>query len=177
MEIDYRGENSNEAIQRFSQIYRENYAWLSRWLYRNLKASTNLEDLVQDTFLKLFVTNKAHLIREPKAYLATTARGLMIDQIRHSVIERKYLEYLALVQQDEVALSAEQVVASVELLERIAMAISDLPERQRISLLLYYLEGRKQDEIAQRFNVTTRTIQNDLVKAMVHCQQWIEKNA
>jgi RNA polymerase sigma-70 factor (ECF subfamily) len=39
---------------------------------------------------------------------------------------------------------------------------------------LYYIE-LKQADIAKQLNLTTRTVQHDLAKAMVHCQ-WIQKH-
>ena len=78
----------------FSCLYAENYAWLSRWLYRHLTSTLYLEDILQDTFLKLFISKQAHQIREPKAYLASTARCIAIDKARREIIEKKYLEFL-----------------------------------------------------------------------------------
>lgn len=163
----------NQNDQLFSQIYAENYAWLSNWLYRHLKSTTNLEDILQDTFFKLFLSNNVHLIREPKAYLASTARCLIINQTRHEMIEKQYLAFLAETQQNQLEHSPEQTLLVIELLHRISTALADLPERPRCALLLYYLEGKSQVEIAQQYQVTTRTIQNDLVKAVVHCHQYL----
>ncbi|MBF7686536.1 sigma-70 family RNA polymerase sigma factor [Acinetobacter sp. B10A] len=166
----------NDERQIFIKIYEENYQWLNRWLLKSLKSNLHLDDLVQDTFLKLFISKKAHLIREPKAYLATTARRLFIDRTRHEIIERKYRDYLQEYADEYIDYSPEEILCHLQLLDQVAMAISDLPERQRVSFLLYYLEGVKQSDIAVRFNVSTRTIQNDLVKAMVQCHLCIQQD-
>lgn len=160
--------------QLFSKIYAENYAWLSRWLYRHLRSTTHLEDILQDTFVKLFVSRKVHLIQEPRAYLASTARCIAIDQARHEMVEKKYLEYLQDIQEDSLQDCPEQTLIIVELLHRITLAVSDLPERPRLCLLLYYLEGQTQANIAEQLNVSKRTVQLDLAKAIVHCHQWIQ---
>ncbi|OEY97575.1 sigma-70 family RNA polymerase sigma factor [Acinetobacter qingfengensis] len=167
---------TQQAGKRFCQIYAENYNWLSQWLYRHLKSNIHLEDIVQDTFLKLFISNQAHLIREPRAYLATTARCIVVDQARHAIVEKKYLEHLQYLQQENVQSSPEQTIMIVELLQRITLAVSDLAERPRLCLLLYYLDGMSQEKIAQHLKVSRRTVQLDLVKAMVHCHQWMMQN-
>ncbi|MBF7689025.1 RNA polymerase sigma factor [Acinetobacter rathckeae] len=166
----------NEERQVFIKIYKENYQWLSHWLFKSLKSNVHLDDLVQETFLKLFISKNAHLIREPKAYLATTARRLFIDQTRHEIIERKYRDYLKESANEYFDHSPEDILCNLQLLDQVAMAMSELPERQRISFLLYYLEGMKQSDIAMRFNVSTRTIQNDLVKAMIRCHLCLQKD-
>ncbi|AOA58541.1 RNA polymerase sigma factor [Acinetobacter larvae] len=168
--------SSEEEAQCFQHIYVNHYRWLCQWLYRHLKSQTHLEDLVQDTFLKLFISQKAHLICEPKAYLATTARGILIDHTRHEIIERQYLNFLSENQQHDVVNSPEQLFMYIELLQRLSHAIHDLAERQRMSLLLYYLEGRSQKYIAEHFAVSVRTTQYDLAKAMVHCHQWLQQH-
>lgn len=168
--------DKDQLNQSFIKIYKDNYQWLTNWFFRNLKSNLHLEDLVQDTFLKVFTLQNAHLIREPKAYLATTARGILIDHTRHEIIERKYLEYLAENPSDDIQHSPEDILANLQILHRIAMSISELPERQRVSLLLYYLEGRTQLEIADQLGISPRTVQNDLAKAMVQCFIWIQKN-
>ncbi len=160
----------------FSCLYAENYAWLSRWLYRHLTSTLYLEDILQDTFLKLFISKQTHQIREPKAYLASTARCIAIDKARREIIEKKYLEFLKDNPNTTIQESPEQTLIVIELLQRITLAISDLPDRPRLCLLLYYMEGLKQADIAKQLNLTTRTVQHDLAKAMVHCHQWNQKN-
>ncbi|MFU8925013.1 RNA polymerase sigma factor [Acinetobacter puyangensis] len=169
------GFSSDPINESFSRIYTENYHWLSQWLSRQLKNKANLEDIVQDTFLKLFTAKTAHLIKEPRAYLATTARCIFIDQVRHQVVEKRYLEYLQQNEQ-ELQVSPEQTVMMLELLHRMTLAVSDLPERQRLCLLMYYLEGLAQEKIAEQLKVSRRTVQLDLVKAMVYCHQWMQQH-
>ena len=160
----------------FSSLYAENYAWLSRWLYRHLTSTLHLEDILQDTFLKLFISQQSHQLREPKAYLASTARCIAIDKARREIVEKKYLEFLQDNPNIAVQESPEQTLIVIELLQRITLAIRDLPDRPRLCLLLYYIEGLKQADIAKQLNLTTRTVQHDLAKAMVHCHQWIQQN-
>jgi RNA polymerase sigma factor (sigma-70 family) len=167
--------SDEESNQQFCKIYAENYQWLSQWLARYLYSKHNLEDIVQDTFVKLFIAKTAHQIRQPKAYLASTARCIAMDQARHALVEQQYLQHLQHSTQDEANHSPEQQLIIIELLHRISLAVSDLPERARKCLLLYYLEGQSQPQIAQQLNISRRTVQLDLVKAMVHCHQWIEQ--
>ena len=101
---------------------------------------------------------------------------IAIDKARREIIEKKYLEFLKDNPNTTIQESPEQTLIVIELLQRITLAISDLPDRPRLCLLLYYIEGLKQADIAKQLNLTTRTVQHDLAKAMVHCHQWIQKN-
>lgn len=48
-------------------------------------------DLAQDTFLRLLKSDRLPMLAEPRAYLSTIARGLLIDQCRRRRIEQAYL--------------------------------------------------------------------------------------
>lgn len=78
-------------------------------------------DLVQDTFIKLLQTrDELFGIKEPRAYLTSIAKNLLIDQVRRKRIEQAYLDGLS---QMEYMLDA---VASPEDQMQIIQAINQL---------------------------------------------------
>ncbi|MFN2882305.1 sigma factor, partial [Escherichia coli] len=75
--------------------------WLLAWLNRNLGCRQRAEDLSQDTFVRLLRRPELPGLREPRAFLAKVARGLMIDRFRRAALEQAYLAELALVPEAE----------------------------------------------------------------------------
>lgn len=63
-------------------LYRDHHNWLQGWLRRRLGNGCDAADLVQDTFVRLLRAGNTASIREPRDYLATVARGLMVDFLR-----------------------------------------------------------------------------------------------
>jgi len=64
-------------------------------------------DLAQDTFTRILGTRDLAGIKEPRAYLTTVAKGLVINWYQRQALERAYLEALALLPEPQ-APSAEQ---------------------------------------------------------------------
>ena len=83
-------------VQVLHTLYRDHHSWLQGWLRRRLGNGCDAADLAQDTFVRLLHAGNAANIREPRDYLATVARGLMVDFLRRRSLEQAYLEALAL---------------------------------------------------------------------------------
>ncbi|RCI69961.1 RNA polymerase subunit sigma, partial [Pseudomonas aeruginosa] len=71
------GDVSNSEF--VGSLYRDHRGWLLAWLNRNLGCRQRAEDLSQDTFVRLLGRPELPGLREPRAFLAKVARGLLID--------------------------------------------------------------------------------------------------
>lgn len=156
-------------------FYQDHRSWLLRWLRARLHCSFTAEDLVQDTFLRLLLAPSAiHHLRHPRAFLATTARRLLIDRSRRMAVEQAYLEALeATVAEGAQAPSAEQCAQTLEALALLAQALDELPARARMVFLSCYLDGETQSSVAKSLGISERTVRNDLVQALLHVQTLI----
>ncbi len=156
-------------------FYQDHRGWLLRWLRARLQCSFTAEDLVQDTFVRLLLAPAAvTTVRHPRAFLATTARRLLIDRSRRLAVEQAYLEALTATLEDGAqAPSAEQCAQTLEALALLAQALDELPVRTRVSFLSCYLDGETQAAVAQRLGISERTVRNDLVQALLHIQSLV----
>lgn len=161
-----------------SLLYSDHHGWLFGWLRRRLGCTHNAADVAHDTFTRIIASRESLGLREPRAFLATVARRLLIDRARRQRIETAYLdELLALSDEQEGFPSAEQVACAIEALEQIARALDGLPAGPRAALLLRHLDGYSHQQIADEFNVSTKTVQGWLIKAMVHCHTALADDA
>ncbi|TBU94492.1 sigma-70 family RNA polymerase sigma factor [Phytopseudomonas dryadis] len=153
-----------------SLLYSDHHGWLFGWLRRRLGCSHNAADVAHDTFTRILASSESLGLREPRAFLATVARRLLIDRARRQRIEQAYLDELLLMSSDLDGFpSAEQVACAIEALEQIARALDGLPAGPRGALLLRHLDDYSHQQIAEHFQVSTKTVQTWLVKAMLHC--------
>ncbi|AOA57744.1 RNA polymerase sigma factor [Acinetobacter larvae] len=154
---------------KFNQFYLENYHWLYNWLCRKLSSAHQAEDILQDTFLKIFVSPETITqIKEPRPYLATTAKHLILNHWRRQKIEENYLKFLA-EQQEELVADPEHVFILMQTIDRVASVLALLPKRQRLAMIMHYIKDIPQTQIAVHFNVCRKTIQRDLAEALVFC--------
>lgn len=159
-----------------SALYSEHHSWLFGWLRRKLGCAHNAADLAQDTFARILNARESvATLREPRAFLSTTARRLIIDQSRRKKIENAYLQELALTAQAlEGFQSPEQILATLEALEQIAFILEGMHEKARQAFVLYYLDGMTQCEIARQLGLSDRTVRKYLIQALLHCSHSLD---
>lgn len=167
------GASAREAVSHrdFTTLYVDHHSWLQNWLYRRIRCRSDAADLAQDTFLRLFRTSSAPLapdLRQPRAYLATLAKRLMLNLYRRRSVEEAWLQTLA-DYSEQTALSVEEQWLIREALQSVDALLQGLQPVVRRAFLMSQLEGYTYAEIATTLNVTVRTVQRYLTKAMEQC--------
>jgi len=155
--------------QMLHRFYADHHGWLNGWLRRQLGCSQRAADLAQDTFVRvLSKDDDMAAIREPRAYLHTIAKGLLINHWRRRQIEQAYLDALAL-QPEPVTPSPESQALIVETLLRIDAMLTQLPTRVRSAFLMSQLHGMTYAAIATELGVSERMVKKYMAQAMLHC--------
>jgi RNA polymerase sigma-70 factor (ECF subfamily) len=149
-------------------LYENHHQWLCGWLRQRLGCVDNAADLAQDTFIRVLTQRKAPELREPRAYLSTIARSLMIDMFRRRSLEQAYLETLAL-SPEPIDSSPETRTLIIETLMEIDRLLDGLGGRTREIFLLAQLDGLSYVEIGRRLNVSVNTVKKHAVRALTHC--------
>ena len=159
-----------------SNLYCEHHGWLFGWLRRKLGCAHNAADLAQDTFARILNARESVAsLREPRAFLSTTARRLIIDQVRRKHIENAYLQELALTAEAlEGFQSPEHILSTLEALEHIAFMLEGLHDNVRQAFVLYYLDSLTQSEIARQLGLSDRTVRKYLIQALLHCSHSLD---
>jgi len=149
-------------------LYRTHHSWLNTWLQRRVGFHAHAADLAQDTFVRLLKARHAHPLKQPRAYLSSIARGLMIDQFRRRALEQAYLESLAHLPAAH-APSEEQRWMILDTLQRLDRLLMQLKPRVRQVFLHAQLDDMSCPKIAEQLGVSRATVERDLAKAMGVC--------
>lgn len=149
-------------------LYRQHHSWLYQWLKRRLNHSEDAADLAHDTFIRILKRKDQLYFDQPRALLTTVAKGILINWYQRKSIEKAYLEALSSrPEYDEI--SPEQKISAIESLCLINQLLNQMPERQQQVFIWSQLEGLTQQEIANRLNISTRTVMRDLVSVLTQC--------
>lgn len=144
-----------------SQVYREHYRSLVRFLYRRTGDLARAEDLAQEAFVRAL----EHQPEKPRAWLFTVAANLARDEGRRDTVRRRHLE---LVRTEATARPPEPAPDSAlerqETVQRVRSALAELTERDRDALLLWE-EGFSYDEIAESLGLSRGSIGTTLARA------------
>ncbi|AUA31207.1 sigma-70 family RNA polymerase sigma factor [Pseudomonas sp. SGAir0191] len=156
---------SNDLVQ---TLYSAHHGWLHTWLRHRLGNAADAADVAQDTFMRLLQRREHLQIQQPRAFLRTVARGLIIDHWRREELHKAYLEALARVPEANTP-DVETRELLLELLERIAKMLDGLKPKVRTAFLLAQCEGLRHQEIAQQMGVSVRTVERYIADALYHC--------
>lgn len=151
-------------------LYREHHSWLTGWLRQRLgHCSDRAADFAHDTFLRILQAGEQPpALAQPRSYLATIARGLLVDHFRRQDLEHAYLAELALVP-EAAQPSPEERALLLEAILLIDRMLEGLGPKPRQAFLLAQLEGRDYASIADELGVSVSSVKKYMQKAVLQC--------
>ena len=158
------------TVNRYREVYLEYAPKLLRFAEKFV-SKFYTEDIVHDVFLKLW-DRQVFLLSENdiKRILFVAVRNACIDQLRKLNMEQEYIDKRDVqLKLDELDFyeSSDELFMKEDLLRLLLQKIEQLPERSRDIFKMSYLEGLKAAEIAERLDISTRTVENQLYRALI----------
>lgn len=155
--------------QTMHSLYRDHHGWLESWLRRRMGNAWDAADLSQDAFLRVLSSSQQIAdMQEPRAYLMTVGKRLLSNFYTRRSLEQAYLEALAQLP-EESAPSPEQRWLLLETLQALDELLDGLSAVVRRAFLWSQLEGLGYREIAERLNISERTVKRYMAQAYEHC--------
>lgn len=148
-----------------------NYRDLLRFLRRRTRCEETARDLAQDAWLRVAAHHAKGNAAPPtspdhaRAYLFVVAERLAIDHLRR---ERHWHAELAPRLQAGAAHTPDvaESHAYAQALRAVEGALAGMPARMREVFVAHRLEGVPHDELALRFQVSRKTVEREVTKAM-----------
>lgn len=160
------------AHEKIHVLYNDHHNWLQGWLRKKLGCSENAADLTQDTFVRIISASSrcddVLAIREPRSYLATIARRVMVDYFRRQRLERAWEEALANLPEAE-DISPEMRLLVIETLYEIDVMLDGLGHNVRQAFLMSQLEGLSYAAIAEQLSVSVSSVKKYMARATEQC--------
>lgn len=157
--------------------FEETYAAFAPALYRRLlrllKDTDTVEEILQDTFLKLWEKRAQIDARQGfKTYLYRIADHLAIDLFR-KISRDKAMQQELWASTVSFYLHTEENLIAKEQRQLIAHAIEKLPPKRKQILLLCKMEEKSYQEVAELMGISMSTVSNQLVKALKEIKSYI----
>lgn len=156
----------------FEALFREYYQPLGRYIMPVVRDSQAADDVLQELFTKLWEKREELRIQTSlKSYLYKAAWNYALNHVK-----RHNRETARSVTIDESTPLAEaQASPQVqERAERVKMAIDALPERCREVFLMAKVEGYAYKEIAAKLDISVKTVENQMGKALKIIREFAE---
>jgi len=152
----------------FTSLYSDHHSWLQRWLCVKLGNASDAADLAQDTFARILGRADLAGLNQPRAFLTTVAKGVLVNWYQRQALERAYLEALAALP-EPTAISPEQRMLILETLHEIDRMLDALPPKVKQAFLLAQLDGMGYAEIAEQLGTSLITIKRYMKQAFLQC--------
>jgi len=150
---------------------------LRRYLRGRFPSISDLDDLVQETYMRVFRAKSAGRVREARPYLFVTARNIALDLIRRdkkvSINGVVDIEPLAVVEDRP---SIEEALIHDQELDYLRQAIEALPDRCRQVFKLRKLEGLSHQMIAEKLGISKHTVNAHLALGVLHCRAFFRSH-
>lgn len=154
----------NEAA--FERVFKEYYKTLHAYACTILRDDADAEEMVQQVFFKLWDrAANLQISGSIAAYLYRAVHNECLNFIKHQNVKAKHQLHVAYrLREDE--RSAQTEYHDPALLKRITEALNNLPEQCRTIFQMSRFEDLKYREIAERLNLSVKTVENQMGKAL-----------
>jgi RNA polymerase sigma factor (sigma-70 family) len=151
---------------------------LARFFERRIGRQADIDDLVQEVFLRLASSGRIERVEEPEAYLFRTAMNLLHDRqrrlaARSAEVHEPYDE--AIHGSARTTPTPERELLGGQDIQQLIAALYELQARTRDIWALYHLEDLAQAEIAVRLGVTVSTVEKHMSRATAHLLKRLER--
>lgn len=162
----------------FAYVFKTFYPPLFNYAGRILRDEEQANDVVQDTFCRLYENRSNITIHiSLKSYLYRSVYNNCIDLIRHKKVANAYVDakmldfyFSRIIQLPE----AELKMLDEDIGEAIREAIAHLPERCRQIFCLSKLEGLSNKQIAEQLGISVKTVETQMTTAFVRLRKELE---
>ncbi|MCE1197431.1 MAG: RNA polymerase sigma-70 factor [Marinilabiliales bacterium] len=164
----------NDEEGAFEKLFRENYRPLTAYAFRFVTDLAIAENIVQDVFLKLW-QNRHQLIITTSLmhYLFRSVRNHCLNQLDKNKVRAGYLK--ACLEREEETSDYHEFYPEIGLIEKIEKAISALPEKRQEIFRLAREEGLKYKEIAERLNLSVKTVEAQMTLALKQLRESLKE--
>ncbi|MEM5564340.1 RNA polymerase sigma-70 factor [Psychroserpens sp. AS72] len=148
----------------FETVYKQYSKELRRFILFKTQDLDRAEDILQETFIKLWDNCGKVNYESVKSYLYTIATNTFLNTIKHDKVVRKHQNTLVIKKNIE---SPEFVMLEKEFMDKLERTINSLPEKQKEVFLLNRIEKKKYKEIAVQLDISVKAVEKRMHLALV----------
>jgi len=165
----------SETARWFAEEVQPHEALLRAYLRKKFPTLTDIDDVVQESYLKIVRAKINGQLRSARGFLFTAASNIALDIFRRrktnlheSIVEDAPLHVL----EDKPGVA--ETVSRTQELDLLANAIESLPLRCRQVLKLRKIYGLSHKEIAAQLGISERTVNVQIGHGVRRCAEYLQ---
>jgi RNA polymerase sigma factor (sigma-70 family) len=167
---------SPEQLQWFAQEVHTHESVLKAYIRGAFPGVGDVDDIVQESYLRLWRIRAAEPIRSAKALLFTVARRVALDLIRRRrrspFVPVKDVSQLFVY---DTSPGPGEAAAADQERQLMVEAVESLPARCRAIFTLCHLDGLTQREVAERFGLSENTVAVQSARGLQRCEAHLRR--
>jgi RNA polymerase sigma-70 factor (family 1) len=138
-----------------------------------IKDSEIARDIAQDIFLSIW-NNKERLseVKSFKAYVFKMGKNSICNYYDHSLVNEKFIAEQLIRPVDFE--STEEFIFAQQLQSLIDIAVNQMPTQRKTIYVMSRIDGLSNAEIAEKLQITKRTVENHLTAALADIRKTIK---
>lgn len=146
------------------------YEEIKAFILRKVGCADLAADVTQDAWVKMATTPPGEPVDNPRAYLYRVAGNLASDRLRQAALRARLNADVPPEGDGAAGLTPERVAAGRQEYAVLLAAVEELPEKCRAAFLLYRGRGLSMREVAEALDISPKTVEKHVARAMLHCR-------
>lgn len=157
--------------QAFKEMFGLYYASLCNFSNSYVKSMDAARDIVQEVYVNIWENRENLYIKQSlKSYLYQAVRNRSINYLEKRDQLQKFKMELSILKNERTEKDEDEMIND-DLIDRIWEAVEELPERRKSVFILYRKHGLSYEEIGEVMDISTKTVENQLSKALKHLRE------
>ncbi len=178
MRVDYPMKQTSQSKEDWYRQHVEPHADMIRhWITVRYGEYCEVDDVMQESLMKLFERFEIQPINSPKAFFFSIARNTAVSHIRRSKVrtaESMTDEHALSIIDEEVCI--EEEAARNHELEILTKAIQSLPKKCQKVFTLSKVYGMSYQRIADELGISSNTVANQIAIGLSKCTEYMRRN-
>lgn len=152
----------------FEMLFKSHFAGMCFFAQKYVKDFETAKEIVQDAFISLWEKRETiDMNRTVKSYLTTVIHNKCTNYLRDN---RKFDQYILNIENllEVPEYDGADSMVETELKLKIDLSIEELPEKCREIFMLSRYENLKYQEIADKLQISVKTVETQMSKALQH---------
>lgn len=147
----------------FNKVYHEHGKSVWRFIFFKCGDKAQADDLVQETFVKLWKNCAKVSVEKAKSFMFTVVNNAFLNETAHKKVVLKYAQQKTAHVENQ---SPQFLLEEKQFHQKLQKAIANLNETQRTSFLMNRIEGKKYREIAELLDISVKAVEKRMSLAL-----------
>ena len=172
MNLIFKKDKNIFSQQEFKLLFDENFEKLRDYIYYKCGDIEQAEDIAQETFLKLWEKREKVKKDTVLSYLFRIAHNIFVNHVkREQIVFNFQNQHSSQFVDNE---SPEYKMEFKQFDDKLQIALAELPEPIRVTFLMNRIDGLKYKEIAVLLDISIKTVEKRIQKAVILLKELLD---